>query len=69
MTHVACKNGVLLCDVATEVTGQRLRRDVNITPRDLAAARENILAALDHMGLLPDIDPEHEPVLLQMGQT
>lgn len=51
------RNGILLCDVAAAVTGVPVRR-VAIPPKDVRAARANILLALDHLGLLGDLADE-----------
>ena len=52
------RNGILLCDVAATVTGTPVKR-VIMPPRDVRAARANILLALDHLGLLQDFDESH----------
>lgn len=51
------RNGILLCDVAAAVTGHPVRRVV-VPPASVREARANILVALDHLGLLGDIDEE-----------
>ena len=53
-----CSNGILLCDLAAAVTGRPVKR-ANPTPCDVRTARANILLALDHLGLLADVDEEH----------
>ncbi len=45
--------------MAVAVTGRPLRPSASLPPRDLRAARSNVLLALDHMGLLADWDESH----------
>lgn len=71
------RNGTLLCEVAQAVTGAPVIADVEAVPRDTRAARANILAALDSLGLLErkwappevgwdDCIPASELLLVQM---
>lgn len=57
------RNGILLCDLASALTGAPVRK-VCIPPRSTRSARTNILVALDHLGLLSDWDES----LLELGE-
>eukprot|EP00798_Chlamydomonas_sp_ICE-L_P011877 gene11877-14983_t len=54
------RNGVLLCELASVMSGRPIQAHVHVSPSTLEAAQHNILHALDHQGLLADVRQDTE---------